>query len=1039
MSLAEFGFPQQRLRTVSAQLRGSLDDVVAHQGSPSLGSHAWSEWTHTGYSPDRQPGQNQAFFDPCADLMSENDFDPSSSLHAQQRPFQHGLGFKVQMQMVGIEEGPAHAAQHSREASKASLGTGADPSHFLARQDSAHAQLAQAYPASNPGSPSRSRASSLQSAASTSLQMTALTSPASPFFPNPLPSPFHDHRGSFSSTIDPSQSLRGSSPSDSSSVSNLNMSRIESSSATSSVYGGDSASTAPSTPYRSGSLSRQNSQRDSHQKHARRRSSPIKAANRHSRKLSNAERKAICQFHLTHPGWKQDEIGAHFGYERSTISKTLKFKDKYLAMESDDETSASAVSRLAQQEQHGAGPSLRGSHRRAGSDASSLYETSATPQPQQQHLQHSSSVSSIVSLDSVADSTAAPPPGLIPGGRFPDIDAALYAWAREHAPLGQPLSDAILQRQARGIARDLGDEKFKASQTWLDGFKHRASIIGGTFADLRSSVALRSISPPAPAPTPTPNSRRTLPPPVEEDEDVAQTQPHDDEEYDVPSGLRRSKRSVGSKTIRRLASAKTTLAAFADSLSRSSSPAVSRADQHDTVHSMAGGSFGDLSMDSEATPTHSTVHSRASTEVTERVSGLAQPFSYSPEGASGSTGMTMSTPSRPSQHGASNLVLGADYSPTDMGGHASGLTQPYSPHDLSGSGGPSSSSSQSSLVSYGAQSARATHGASAGASPAPSIYHRRSGSTASSVSVYSGLTAFSSQNPGTPLTGSLYGSFRDSQGNICSAPGTPANPTGQTGYFGSEQAQLQSSFLSAGASHTPSSQYSQGSSASSSVSSHPQHPSHQQRYPHLQAYPASADSQQQQQQPPLLTRRSTISGGLSFGASVSLSRSSSIGSSAMAPSLSASRMPGQPVTLEQAFSSLEIALEYLSTRAGQDYVSPKDLIVLSDLRGKMERARNAQGVSLAAISSAPPTPSGLGPSSASFAALNSPFAMHASSGNIASLAGPPKQRLRLSRTQSTSSVPTFGGYAGGLAGSVERGVLTRRSGSALSLHEVDEH
>ncbi|PRQ70648.1 hypothetical protein AAT19DRAFT_10805 [Rhodotorula toruloides] len=276
MSLAEFGFPQQRLRTVSAQLRGSLDDAVAHEGSPSLGPHAWSEWTHAGYSPDRQPGQNQAFFDPCADLMSENDFDPSSSLHAQQRPFQHGLGFEVQMQMAGIEEEPAHAAQHSREASKASLGTGADPSHFLARQDSAHSQLAQAYPASNPGSPARSRASSLQSAASTSLQMTALTSPASPFFPNPLPSPFHDHRGSFSSTIDPSQSLRGSSPSDSSSVSNLNMSRIESSSATSSVYGGDSASTAPSTPYRSGSLSRQNSQRDSHQKHARRRSSPIK-------------------------------------------------------------------------------------------------------------------------------------------------------------------------------------------------------------------------------------------------------------------------------------------------------------------------------------------------------------------------------------------------------------------------------------------------------------------------------------------------------------------------------------------------------------------------------------------------------------------------------------------------------------------------------------------------------------------------------------------------------------------------------------------
>jgi hypothetical protein len=218
----------------------------------------------------------------------------------------------------------------------------------------------------------------------------------------------------------------------------------------------------------------------------------------------------------------------------------------------------------------------------------------------------------------------------------------------------------------------------------------------------------------------------------------------------------------------------------------------------------------------------------------------------------------------------------------------------------------------------------------------------------------------------------------------------------------------------------------------------------------------------------------------------------------MSASLSLSQLPagispcpspslgGAPrVSLEQAFSSLEIAFEYLQTRAGQDYVSPKDLIVLSELRGKMERARNAQGVNLAAISgSAPPTPSGLGPS---------PFSPSSSQQNSIAFPSFPQQqqqqqfqpdvqqqyqqqqqqqqhqqflpsnvpayaqqktarRLRLARTQSTSSVPSFGGMgmygssAGsiggggpGSAGALERGMLTRRSGSSLSLYEVEGH
>lgn len=914
--------------------------------------------------------------------------------------------------------------------------------------------------------------------------MSVLTSPSSPFFPQPLPSPFHDHRAPFSSsTMNPSHSVRSSSPSDSSSVSNLNMSRIESSSTTSSVYGGnggESGSTAPSTPYRSGSISRQNSQRDSSQKHARRRSSPIKTTNRHTRKLSNAERKAICQFHQTHPGWKQDDIGAHFGYERSTISKTLKFKDKYLAMDSEDDASSSAVQAFLRTGHQQAHQDVDRDSSEAPSPAATPIPSSSTPQPSN-GLVASSSTSSLVSLDSAgstdlgASTSSSLSVSVLSGGRYPHIDRALAAWAREHAAKGHTLPDSVLQRQARSIARGLpGNESFKASQTWLDGFKVRAGIVAGAFLDERAP------SPLAPALPPLCNAQRSLDPPREEEDEG------DEMAADVPL-VRRSKRSIGSKTVRRLASAKSTLAAFAEGFAgRGSSPATVSSSSVRMETDLAGGSFGDLSMDSEATPTHSTVHSRTSTHTTERPPQLAQPFSYSPEGADAA-----GTPSRASYSAANDgsLKLGSslgagnsDYSPPDAachqahslydGGNSSGLTHPYSPHDLGASYSSaqdvSASSSRSSLAGFPQQGVYGT------ASPAPSLnQHRRSGSTASSTSVYSGLTAFSSQNgPGTPLSGSMYGSFRDSQGNLCaSVPGTPANPalasstastasTQQPGgsYFGSEQAQLQNSFLSAsasGAGTTPTSQYSShASSSSSSLASAPQpyqqHPTHP-RYPSQhQAYPqAPFDTQQQQQHQASASftaaaaaanRRATISGGLPFN---SAARNSVPSSAAMTPSSSfgaGSRASagGPPVTLEQAFSSLEIALEYLSTRAGQDYVSPKDLIVLADLRGKMERARNAQGVNMAAISSAPATPSGLGPSGGgpSFHAPFVPSQVNASFAAAAaanSSVGPAKQqRMRLSRTQSTSSVPFFGGGAGG-------GVHGRRPGSSLSLYEVDGH
>ncbi|GAA5908983.1 hypothetical protein JCM8208_007134 [Rhodotorula glutinis] len=1113
MSLADFAFPPQpRIRTVSQQLRGLSDGSGPAHGDDDSGALAWGDWGSTGYSPDRTASAQQPYQDPYADLMSENAFDPNLAYSPRQASGHAMPTFDATMHLAGGDDEPAQYQLDSNHFHPPPDGSHPPPplhqplplaqpaqvrpysSHDARYRAASASELTTPRPLppppppaprcsnsatriqSHPASPSRSRASSLQSSnGPTPLHMSVLTSPSSPFFPGPLPSPFHDNRSSFSSsTMNPSHSVRrSSSPSDSSSVSNLNMSRLDSSSATSSIYGGDSGSTAPSTPYRSGSISRQNSQRGSSQMHARRRSSPIKTSGRHHRKLSNAERKAICEFSRTHPGWKQDDIGAHFGYERSTISKTLKHKDRYLAMDSADEAGASAVQAFLH-----TGPyhQQQGDDRdssEAPSPAATHIPSSSTPQPSF-GLVASSSTSSLVSLGSTAtadlgaSTSSTLSSRVLSGGRFPHIDNALVAWAESHVAKGNSLADSVLQRQARSIARDLpGNESFKASQSWLDGFKTRAGIVRGAF------VHDRAPSPMAPALS---NAQRSLDPPREEDDE------EDDLSTDAP--VRRSKRSIGSKTVRRLASAKSTLAAFAEGFAgRSSSPAAASSSRMDTE--LASGSFGDLSMDSEATPTHSTVHSRASTQGAERAPQLAQPFSYSPDDGQG-TG----TPSRASHYAGQDDALalgrslgaGSDYSPPDGmnaqahaamygggGAYAGGLTQPYSPHDLgasySSAQGVSASSSRSSLGTFPQQ-----QGMYGTASPVPSNQHRRSGSTASSTSVYSGLTAFSSQNgPGTPLSGSMYGSFRDSQGNLCaSVPGTPANPTlGSStssaappgSYFGSEQAQLQNSFLSAsasGAGTTPTSQYSTlASSSSSSLASasqpfqQQQQHQQQQRYPHPSpAYPqASFDTQQQQQASATVAaaaanRRSTISGGLPFNGAA---RNSVPSSAAMTPSSSfgaGSRTSmsggGAPVTLEQAFSSLEIALEYLSTRAGQDYVSPKDLVVLADLRGKMERARNAQGVNLAAISSAPATPSGLGPSGGgpSFHApfmpsqVNASFAAAVAANNMV---GPAKQqRMRLSRTQSTSSVPFFGGGGPG-------GVPGRRPGSSLSLYEVDGH
>jgi hypothetical protein len=55
-------------------------------------------------------------------------------------------------------------------------------------------------------------------------------------------------------------------------------------------------------------------------------------------RLTNIDRKAICTHHLQFPNARQEDIASKFGVERSTISKILKQKTKWLNMPEQENT-----------------------------------------------------------------------------------------------------------------------------------------------------------------------------------------------------------------------------------------------------------------------------------------------------------------------------------------------------------------------------------------------------------------------------------------------------------------------------------------------------------------------------------------------------------------------------------------------------------------------------------------------------------------------------------------------------------------------------
>lgn len=141
------------------------------------------------------------------------------------------------------------------------------------------------------------------------------------------------------------------------------------------------------------------------------------------------------------------------GVERSTVSKTLKDKGKWLAIEENPESTVMSRST---------------SNRRTGSRSA---VTAAEP-PQ----------SSPSSQPSPRD-PASPVFPVQQSPRWSTLEKLVLEWARERASSGEHLSDHLLKERAKIVAASLniGESQFKPSQAWVERFMVRAGIASGCF------------------------------------------------------------------------------------------------------------------------------------------------------------------------------------------------------------------------------------------------------------------------------------------------------------------------------------------------------------------------------------------------------------------------------------------------------------------------------------------------------------------------------------------------------------------------------
>lgn len=708
---------------------------------------------------------------------------------------------------------------------------------------------------------------------------TSFGHPNSPY--GQAASPFR-HCGSATNfaTMDPTQSVRSTSPSDTSTSSvSVAISMVDSSSTTSSVYGGDGSlsaglyRTTSSTSRTSLSLSR-------------RTGSPSKKGSRRTIKLTDYDRRRICEYREANPAAKQDVIGELFGVERSTVSKILKNRDRWLAVSGDD----------------------------IDEDAQSSFSsaTPAFPSPSV-HLA-AGSLAAVTSGDhSPPPSSTLSTPRLRPG-RYPDLEESLANWGRSQFAIVGPsfvFTDETIQRKALELAGEFEEcRTFKASAGWMDKFKERAGVQHGVFDDFYS---------------PAERAMAELFSPEEEDDfatemAVVKAEPEDKVELDAVDTRSSSRKRTVERTRRPGASTRRhsdfplPTAAPDSHVGGRRSLAQHMELESQSAHGQHPGP------DISATPTYGRFSSTPMSATSSRSRAVDPYANYSPQAllalqqqrnnsklAAAAAADAKTPPVRVSPpHVSLAPITIPTYAPAseNAGFYPFSFTAP--PYSQDGAF-PLQSPFQPNTFA-GAQyitTQLPTPTASGAVSPGGYLPHThvRSNSTASSTSAYSALTAFSqpSNGAGTPLTASSsYSHFPTG----VSQPSTPA-PGSATGYFGhgdGQQSQLQFAFALEG-----------------------------QASPWLQpaptAHPRAA--------PGFPPRRATISGGVS--------PMSTITAPLARTTIQAAPVAGDRgvLSFDSALASLQTALEYLSAE-GNGYVSPMDLIVLSDLKGKMVAEQQKQ-------------------------------------------------------------------------------------------------
>jgi hypothetical protein len=708
-------------------------------------------------------------------------------------------------------------------------------------------------------------------------------------------------------------------------------------------------------------------------------------------KLTDADRRAICEHYQAYPATKQDQLGILFGVERSTVSKILKNKDKWLKavpssnphrrsfMMVDESTMedvqmelvATTIASAKKPKKKLVPPIARSSSVRSLKGKS----------PSKLHTSESSSIHT-----GLAKAGYTPTGGRLRGGRFPLLEESLAAWARS-AIVASPafaLSDGILVDQARELALTFAEcTAFKASPGWLEKFKERAGIKHGKFED---NLSPRERGERIKGAMRKEDLRRAE---MDYGDEIKSEEDELDELDDrivVPlncslASSRRSSPAVRKKIVTN----STAPLSLSHSTSRSKKTLSSSSSSNRLIANLPTSHASPLARsDHIPPPTAAVVQAELGSTATKvRAKGgkknrLSVDYSASSVGGAGTNarklGLELDIASA-SNYARSRDVPREEESEVDDGdgrrGSGGNRYDGYDPrsyngnshHDeSSGSGSTRHSfsqdlsasfnghlqspfqSQQSSLFTSGTNSPRSTGmmnavigggglglaGTSASTGSNNYNRHARSGSATSSISAYSSLTAFTSQ-PSSGASVSSCGSLSLSSGGLATNPGSlPSTPAAATTYFG----------------HGPDGTQSQLQAAfldnhhHSSTGSFPLHHTQHQ-------VPTSASTS---------PRRATISGGVTpsfdFRKSQSTYRPATNAANSrpglvtrLSQPVSPYSHPSHPLSphspppsaitrFDHAYASLRTALEYLSTE-GNGYCSALDLVVLADLKGKM--------------------------------------------------------------------------------------------------------